>query len=265
MSPSVGIDAFPPKAVESFQTYLQTSTNRSIFNPARRASYRNWLSNPEAPISKMLSEKERSRLRSEKQRALQNYILKNNQLYRKGNKKNSDWVVAMTYDAVDHIARAHDAIGYAGSRKTHQRLMKEVYGISQDDVEVLLPGCKICAVNCINNTKLPLEPIIAVRVLERVQIDLIDFRHQSDGRFKWIMHIKDHVSKFSALFAQTSKEVSECATSLGCFIKFLGEPEICQSDNGREFKGVLLILLKRHGIKIVYGRPRTPRTQRLVE
>ena len=77
--------------------------------------------------------------------------------------------------------------------------------------------------------------------------------------------MKDHVSKFSALFAQTSKEASECVTSLAIFIKFLGEPEICQSDNGREFKGMLLILLKRHGIKNVYGRPRTPRTQKLVE
>ena len=79
------------------------------------------------------------------------------------------------------------------------------------------------------------------------------------------MHIKDYISKFSALFTQISKEVSECATSLAIFIKFLGDPEICQSDNGREFKGALLILLKRHGIKTIYGRPRTPRTQGLVE
>ena len=79
------------------------------------------------------------------------------------------------------------------------------------------------------------------------------------------MHINDHVSKYSALFAQTSKEASESATSLGLFIKFMGEPEICQSDNGREFKEMLLILLKRHGIKTVYGRARTPRIQGLVE
>ena len=100
----------------------------------------------------------------------------------------------MTYDAVDHIAWAHDVIGHAGARKTHQRLMREVYGISQDDVEALLPGCKICVVNRTNNTKPPLEPIVAIRVLERVQIDLIDFRHQPDGRFKWIMHILFFIS-----------------------------------------------------------------------
>ena len=168
MSALIGIDAFPPKAIESFQTYLQTSTNRSIFDPARRTSYRNWLSNPEAPISKMLPKKERACLRSEKRRALHDFILKNNQLYRKGSKRDNNQVVTMTYNAVNHITRAHDIIGHAGARKTHQRLIKEVYGISQDDIKALLPGCKICAANYTNNTKPSLEPIIAIRVLERV-------------------------------------------------------------------------------------------------
>ena len=64
------------------------------------------------------------------------------------------------------------------------------------------------------------------------------------------MHINNYISKFSALFAQTSKEISEYANSLAIFIKFLGNSEICQSDNGREFRGILLILLKQYGIKI---------------
>jgi len=38
-----------------------------------------------------------------------------------------------------------------------------------------------------------------------------------------------------------------------------------QCDNGVEFKGVLLILLKKYGIKIINGRPRHPQTQGLVE
>ena len=42
-------------------------------------------------------------------------------------------------------------------------------------------------------------------------------------------------------------------------------PKIVQSNNGREFKGVMRELLLHHGIKIINGRPRTPRTQGLVE
>ena len=264
-SATAGIEAFSPEALEAFEIYLQTSTNRKLFDPAKRAQYRNYLSNPDAEVSKQLPPKARARLRAEKHRALRDFCLKNNQLYRKPENSYGERVAAMTYDAAQHIIRAHKVIGHGGARKTHQKLMQEVYGISQDNVEELLPSCRVCLVNRASNTKGPLKPVKATRVLERIQIDLINFQHQPDGRFKWIMHIKDHVSKFSALFAQPSKEVSECATSLATFIKFLGDPEICHSDNGREFKGMLLILLKRHGIKIVYGRARTPQVQGLVE
>ena len=264
-SPIVGIEAFTPAAFEAFQTYLETSKNKTIFDPSRRARYHNWITNPNAKISKMLSKKEQARETSEKHQALKKFHMKDNQLYRNAEKSYGDRIAATTYDAAQHIIHIHNAIGHPGIRKTHQKILTQVYGISQEDVGALLSACKVCLVNRTSNTKAPLEPIVATRVLERVQIDLIDFRHEPDGRFKWIMHIKDHVSKFSALFAQTSKEASECATSLAIFIKFLGDPEICQSDNGREFKGALLILLKRHGIKTIYGRPRTPRTQGLVE
>ena len=79
------------------------------------------------------------------------------------------------------------------------------------------------------------------------------------------MHIKDYISRYFALFTQISKEVSECANSLIIFRKFLGCPEICQSNNSKESKGLLLILLKRHGIRIIYSRSRTPQTQGLIE
>ena len=36
-------------------------------------------------------------------------------------------------------------------------------------------------------------------------------------------------------------------------------------DNGKEFKGAALLLLKRFGIRIINGRPRRPQTQGMVE
>jgi len=38
-----------------------------------------------------------------------------------------------------------------------------------------------------------------------------------------------------------------------------------QCDNGKEFKGLLLILAKSFGICVINGRPRNPLTQGLVE
>ena len=125
-----GIDAFTEDAIKAFDTYLQTSKSRTIFDPLRRAQYRNWLANPEAQISKMLSAKEQHRLRAEKSRALHGFHLRNHQLYRNAEKSYGDRVVATTYDAARHIIRIHEAIGHPGVRKTHQKLVEEVYGIS---------------------------------------------------------------------------------------------------------------------------------------
>ena len=101
--------------------------------------------------------------------------------------------------------------------------------------------------------------------MERLQIDLIDMRHIPDGHFKWICHIKDHFSKFSALYATKSKQASDVADCLANFLMFCGEPEITQADNGKEFKGACLILLKRFSIRIINGQPRRPQTQGLIE
>ena len=82
-----GVVAFSAEALEKFQTYLHTSKNRTIFDPARRAQYRNWLTYPDAKISQTLTKEEKSRLHSEKYRALRDHILDyNQQLYRKAEK-----------------------------------------------------------------------------------------------------------------------------------------------------------------------------------
>jgi hypothetical protein len=93
----------------------------------------------------------------------------------------------------------------------------------------------------------------------------MDMRHQPDGQYKWLFHLKDHFSKHSMLYAMKSKRASEVADNLELYIRHIGVPEILQFDNGREFKGACLILAKRSFIQVINGRPRTPRTQGLVE
>ena len=101
--------------------------------------------------------------------------------------------------------------------------------------------------------------------MERLQINLIDMRHIADGRLKWICHIKDHFLKFTAFYALKSKQASEVADCVANFLMFYGPPEIAHMDNGKEFKGACLMLLKRFGIRIINGRPRRSQTQGSVE
>ena len=75
---------------------------------------------------------------------------------------------------------------------------------------------------------------------------------------KWIAHLEDHMSKLHMIVAIPNKEAVTVARVLHQWITAYGIPDILQSDNGTEFKGVCLELAKNHGIKIINGRPCTP-------
>jgi hypothetical protein len=94
---------------------------------------------------------------------------------------------------------------------------------------------------------------------------LIDLHHEPDGQYKWILHIIDHFSKFLSVVALKSKKAVEVAVAIAEWIGYVEPPEIVQCDNGREFKGVLLILLKKYGVKVIHGQLHTSSTQGLVE
>lgn len=88
---------------------------------------------------------------------------------------------------------------------------------------------------------------------------------KEDGKFIWILHLKDRFSKFRMLYALTSNKTSEITFYINLFVRHLGVPDILQWANGREFQGALLLSLKKYNIKLINSRPRTPRTQGQVE
>lgn len=67
------------------------------------------------------------------------------------------------------------------------------------------------------------------------------------------------------MFPLKSKHVETIAAAFAQFIGAFLPPKIMQCDNGKEFKGALLILLRKYGIQIVNGAPRSPQTQGLVD
>jgi len=148
---------------------------------------------------------------------------------------------------------------------TFIRTKEQFYGITKAEVEWLLKHCQTYIQNQQNRSRALLEPIISNHAVQRIQIDLVDMGYEPDGQYKWILHIKDHFSKWSSLFQLKSKSAEEVVALIATWIECYGVPEILQCDNGREFKGILLFLLKRHGIKVQNGRPRTPQTQGLGE
>ena len=123
-------------------------------------------------------------------------------------------------------------------------------------VEWLLKRCAVCLNHRRSNTRAPLQPIIASEVMERVQIDLVDIRSQRDGHMKWILHIKDHFSKYTTLYALPNKKASTVAKYICMFILHCGIPDIIQCDNGTEFKGIIIVLIVQDDMKLINGYQR---------
>ena len=255
------INPFPNDVRTAFQVYIQ---DPSYIN-RERIKYSNWRQLHfflNDPTLKLATQAE-SRLRY---RAQLEFELINNKLYRRPDSKfpNPRYVVPES-EAFDTIINEHLQLLHAGRTKTWSSLQQKYYGLKREEVEFILKRCKNCALNKPVATKAPLVPIISRRAWERVQINLINMRHEPSSQFKWILHIKDHFSKYTQLFPLKSKHAKPIAEAFAIFIAAFLPPKIMQADNGKEFKGALLILLRKFGIQLINGAPRLPQTQGLVK
>ena len=83
----------------------------------------------------------------------------------------------------------------------------------------------------------------------------------------FLMVYQDHLPKFCTIRALTSKHASEIAFNLIEVSTLFGAPHILQSDNGREFRALVISELKLmwSELVIVHGKPRHPQSQGNVE
>lgn len=141
------------------------------------------------------------------------------------------------------------------------------YWIPSKIIDSFLPTCVSCQVRKPVKAHIIPNAIVSIGFLTRLQIDLIDMRTRPDGDLKWILHCRDHFTKYSWAFALKSKEAQEVAKNLVNLFYQFGPPKILQSDNGKEFTAQVIKDLKIlwTGLMILNGRPRHPQSQGLVE
>ena len=104
------------------------------------------------------------------------------------------------------IAYEHDITGHAGMDAAWKAIDSDYYGIVREEVRQAIKKCQICARKASNRSKGPLTPILVNNLFERVQVDLIDFRDTSDNQYKWVLHAKDHFSKYCQLYPLPDKQ-----------------------------------------------------------
>ncbi len=166
--------------------------------------------------------------------------------------------------------------GHPGATKTLQLLKDRYsYGISRRMVEAYNRRCGICGLGKKQMCQERLVPVRSTSVNARLQIDLVDMRHNKCTKNlpvdRTIFQIRFHRSydKFNVIWPMEHRSAEEVVNGLerNVFCYF-GLPGILRSDNGKEFKNKLVAELLTNwegSCKTIYGRPRHPQSQGLVE
>ncbi|CAF4110010.1 unnamed protein product [Rotaria sordida] len=170
------------------------------------------------------------------------------------------------------INEAHTNISHGGREKTMYELNCQYSYIPRPAVEIFLKQCVPCQTRKPVKHHVITKPIIALGVMTRLQIDLIDFRTRadkisSDLIYCWILNCIDHFSKYTWTFPLRNKSAVEVAEKLRQLFFTFGPPHILYSDNGREFISSVITELKVLFPDVVFirGRPRHPQSQGCIE
>ncbi|KAK7097055.1 KRAB-A domain-containing protein 2-like [Littorina saxatilis] len=170
-------------------------------------------------------------------------------------------------DTFETIKKCHEEVCHSGRDKTWHEVKTNYSGIKYDAIDVFLKTCTSCSTRKVHQNAPSGKPMINLTFLLRLQVDLIDYRNRPDGDFKWVLHARDHFTKFSWAYALKSKCAQEVADAMINQFSVFGAPKIMQTDNGREFTARVINELTTMwpGMVIIHGRPRHPQSQGCVE
>ncbi|CAF4558114.1 unnamed protein product [Rotaria sp. Silwood2] len=161
----------------------------------------------------------------------------------------------------------HEKTGHGSRDKMRHEVSQHYYWIPSTIIDLYLTCCVACQLRKSVKSHVVSTAIISLGFLTRLQMDLIDLRTRPDGEYQWILHCRDHFSKFSWAFPMKTKEARFVAEHLVSLFYQFGPCKILQSDNGKEFTASVIKDLKIvwPGLVIINGRPRHPQSQGLVE
>ena len=152
------INPFPNDVRTAYQAYIQSPQ----YSNRERIEYSKWRQLHffiDDPTLKPTTPTE-SRL---KHRALTEFELVNNKLYKRANSKHLARYIVPESEAFDVIINEHLQLLHAGRDKVWAAVQHKYYGITRQDVTFILKLCKNCALNRPAATKAPLVPIVTER------------------------------------------------------------------------------------------------------
>lgn len=196
--------------------------------------------------------------------------IKNRCLHRKGTTGN--WLLVPTYEEIFDIMKSHhENLSHAKDYDKNKKDLDKVwYSIPESCIKIFLNLCPRCFSGSSPARKSrmnPLKFIHSPRVGHRAQIDLIKMESQPYDGYNYILRYVDHLSGFSHVAPLKTMNARPIGMKILEILSGSIIPEILQSDNGSEFLGDCIAILKKYypGVHIVKGRPRHPQSQGKIE
>ena len=180
-------------------------------------------------------------------------------------------VAITTLEEVFDVMRTiHYSLGHPRDfRKNKVALDEKYFKIPEKCVRLFLQLCPMCFPSKRRTSKhrVPLKMIFSPEFGHRAQVDLIDMTTKAIYGYNYILRYVDHLSGFAHVACTRTKSAQEVGIKLVHILSTAITPEIFQSDNGNEFLGECIKLIKRFFpyIHIVKGRAYHPESQGKIE
>jgi hypothetical protein len=143
------------------------------------------------------------------------------------------------------LEKNHDSAvcGHLGFEKTRDRIMHRFYWYKYiEAIKGYVDSCEKCQINKSTNqyNKADMKPIYATRPGQIVVTDIMGPIPTSGGKFKYILTVSDHFTKYVEFFAMESTSAEETARKVMEYVCRHGVMESLLSDRGTNYQSRLM-------------------------
>ena len=159
--------------------------------------------------------------------------------------------------------------GFCGAGSIYKDLSRQIIGISRSMVEKALFKMESTQIAHSANQSI-LQPIVTSAVMERLQVDLIDYSKniklaRLNGNTNYLLTCIDCYFKIIWCFPVKNKSSAIITNLLQNLFLVEGTWKILQRDNGGEFEADATVLCERFGVQQKKSLPYSSKTQGQVE
>ncbi|XP_024082940.1 KRAB-A domain-containing protein 2-like [Cimex lectularius] len=164
---------------------------------------------------------------------------------------------------IDVLTEVHESLGHGGRDKMYLALKEKYKNVGIRSIQEFIQGCNVCCMKLLSfkNVTKPADFIsrnvpYVKEIQVRGHVELLNFSHNPDGEFNYVMVYQDLETDFTVLRSVRTNTAEEVADKLVDVFTMIGAPYVLESDEERIFVHEIIAALKRlwPELKIVSGK-----------